>query len=98
MPISRAKTGISRAEARFRASEPSENLDVDFFSFFPCNPLKIQETTKEKLGDSKKMLGDSKRMLGDSKRMLGKKKKKLGAVPAISAGRRSSGRRLAKDE
>jgi hypothetical protein len=91
MPISRAKTGISRAEARFRASEPSENLDVDFFSFFPCNPLKIQETTKEKLGDSKKMLGDS-------KRMLGKKKKKLGAVPAISAGRRSSGRRLAKDE
>jgi hypothetical protein len=60
-----------------------------FFLFFPCNPLKLHETTKEKLGDSKEKFGGS-------KKILGKKKKKLGGVPAISIPRRPRGRRLAK--
>jgi hypothetical protein len=42
-----------------------------FFLFFPCNPLKLHETTKEKLGNSKEKLGDSKRILGNKKKRFG---------------------------
>jgi hypothetical protein len=71
MSISRIRSGISRAAACSRASGPQKNLAIFFFLFFPCNPLKLHETTKEKLGDSKEIFGDSKRILGNNKKKLG---------------------------
>jgi hypothetical protein len=41
--------------------------------------LKLHETTKEKLGDSKEIFGDS-------KRILGKKKKKFGGAGDFRTG------------
>jgi hypothetical protein len=84
MPISRTRSGISRAEAHVRASGPQKNLANSFFLFFPCNPLKLHETTKEKLGDSKEIFGDS-------KRILGKKKKKFGSAGDFRAGAARAG-------
>jgi hypothetical protein len=46
-------------------------VGVEKFPFFPCNPLKFHETTKEKLANSKEKLADSKKMLGKKKEKLG---------------------------
>jgi hypothetical protein len=52
-------TGTSPVMTALELETPL-GLGVAFFLFFPCNPLKLHETTKEKLGDSKEKLGDSK--------------------------------------
>jgi hypothetical protein len=57
----------------FAGERTVEKFGDRFFLFFPCNPLKLHETAKEKLGDSKEKFGSS-------KRMLGKKKKKFGGA------------------
>jgi hypothetical protein len=57
----------------FAGERTSKKFGELFFLFFPCNPLKVHETTKEKLGDSKEIFGGS-------KKILGKKKKKLGGA------------------
>jgi hypothetical protein len=89
MPIARTP-GHLRAEACFRASGASKISEFLFFLFFPCNPLKFHETTKEKLAESKEKFADS-------QKILCKKKKKFGGVPAISIPRRARGRPVTRD-
>ena len=82
-PISTLARAFPR-RSLFPSARSVEKFRGSFFLFFPCNPLKLHETTKEKLGESKEKFGESKEILGKSKKMLG-------GVRALSTGRRPRG-------